>query len=140
MKCEECSGRGHFLFPYSTPQCDLCNGTGKIPEPQPPSGHALRYVAPRLWAGKEELPEPQPPSEKPYRWPDFVHWYQSKGGNGQTLWLPSKDFASLWAEIQGSFWTDPVPRLRTNPMRIEWQGASVYSTGFDPTFTGGSLP
>jgi RecJ-like exonuclease len=31
MKCSECNGRGHFLMLMSTPQCDVCAGTGEAP-------------------------------------------------------------------------------------------------------------
>lgn len=30
MKCQECNGRGHFLFAMSTPTCDVCGGTGVV--------------------------------------------------------------------------------------------------------------
>lgn len=30
MKCSECKGRGHFLFPMSTPTCEACGGTGAV--------------------------------------------------------------------------------------------------------------
>ncbi len=31
VRCCECNGRGHFLYPMSTPRCTHCDGTGKVP-------------------------------------------------------------------------------------------------------------